>query len=58
VKWYENNKSNADLKAMLDDKVQTGGIGFRGEIRKSVIVKDISKVKLKLGKKRGGAGGR
>ena len=40
-KWWENNKDHADLKAMLDEKVKWG-IAFRGELRKSLLVDDLS----------------
>jgi hypothetical protein len=43
-KWWENNKDHADLKAMLEEKLKTRGIGFRGVVRKSVLLADISKV--------------
>jgi len=30
---------------VLNDKLKLGGIGFRGDIRKSVLLEDISKLK-------------
>jgi hypothetical protein len=31
---------------MLDEKLKTGGIGFRGTLHKSALVSDISRLKL------------
>lgn len=40
---------------MLDEKLKTGGIGFRGEIRESAIVETISQQELlKINKRIGG----
>ena len=44
-KWWENNKDHTDLKAMLDEKLKTGGIGFRGTLHSSSLMADISKNK-------------
>jgi len=41
-KWWENNKDHADLKDMLDEKLKTRGIGFRGVVRKSTLVNELS----------------
>jgi len=43
-----------DFKAMLDEKLKTGGIGFRGTLHSSSLVADISKLTLGNEKKTGG----
>ena len=45
-KWEKNNEGQVDFKAMLDEKLKTGGIGFRGTLHSSSLVADISKLTL------------
>ena len=56
-KWVDNNGGQVDFKAVLDEKFKIGGIGFRGELRKSSVVNDLPERGLAgIGrrKKRGG----
>lgn len=43
-KWEKNNEGEVNLKNALYEKIEWG-IGFRGEILKSVLLEDISKIK-------------
>lgn len=54
-KWEKNNEGQLDFKTALDERVKWG-ITFRGEVRKSALMSDISQ--LKVGNERKERGGR
>ncbi len=40
-KWEKNNEGEVDFKVALDEKIEWG-IGFRGVVRKSTLVNELS----------------